>query len=158
LDTPGVVMARQGSADMAEIALRNALRIDSLSDPIEPVEAILRRCQKDSLLLQYNIPDFTTTTEFLTLIAQKMGKLKKGGILDIVAAARKVLNDWNSGKIRYYTEPPEQYNVSSVVSSELVTEMAKEFSLDDFDASATLEAGFDNSDRFSHKITGGSTA
>ena len=31
----------------------------------------------------------------------------KGGIPDYVDSARLVLRDWNTGKIPYYTAPPE---------------------------------------------------
>ena len=45
--------------------------------------------------------DFKDTTEFLTMMAQKMGRLKKGGIPDVEKAAFKVVEDWNTGKIRF---------------------------------------------------------
>ena len=66
-----------------------------------------------------------------------MGRLKKGGIPDQMVAARIVLNDWNSGKIKYYTYPPEECrngtDDSNVVmeEAEIVSEFAKEFNLDD---------------------------
>lgn len=44
--------------------------------------------------------------EFLTLVATRQGKLRKGGAADHEAAARAVLQDWNHGHIKYYTEPP----------------------------------------------------
>ena len=34
------------------------------------------------------------------MMAQKMGRLKKGGIPDVEKAAFKVVEDWNTGKIR----------------------------------------------------------
>jgi nuclear GTP-binding protein len=37
------------------------------------------------------------------LVARKTGKLWKGGVPNIEAAARIVLKDWNNGKIPYYT-------------------------------------------------------
>jgi nuclear GTP-binding protein len=42
-----------------------------------------------------------------------------------------VLNDWNSGKIKYFTHPPE--TVAGDIASEIVSEFAKEFSLDTLD-------------------------
>ena len=45
-------------------------------------------------------------------------------------AARSVLNDWNSGRIPYFTAPPkESLATKSQISSSLVTEWSKEFSL-----------------------------
>ena len=66
-----------------------------------------------------------------------MGRLKKGGIPDQITAARVVLNDWNNGKIKYYTYPPEDEktnlseNDTVMQDAEIVSEFAKEFSLDD---------------------------
>ena len=66
-----------------------------------------------------------------------MGRLKKGGIPDQITAARVVLNDWNNGKIKYYTYPPEDEktnlseNDTFMQDAEIVSEFAKEFSLDD---------------------------
>ena len=45
LDSPGVVMAYEG-ADIATLILRNCVKVESLDDPISPVEAILRRCNR----------------------------------------------------------------------------------------------------------------
>jgi nuclear GTP-binding protein len=42
-----------------------------------------------------------------------------------------VLGDWNSGKIKYFTHPPE--TVAGDIASEIVSEFAKEFSLDTLD-------------------------
>ena len=40
-----------------------------------------------------------------------------------------MLNDWNSGKLRYFTEPPE-HKIVSEFQPELVAEFVKEFDLD----------------------------
>lgn len=42
----------------------------------------------------YSIPDFRNTEEFLTLLAQKRGMLKKGGVPDIENIAKLLLSDW----------------------------------------------------------------
>ncbi|KAF1582725.1 UNVERIFIED_CONTAM: hypothetical protein FQV16_0016876, partial [Eudyptes robustus] len=44
IDSPGVVLASRGQFDATEVALKNALRVDSLKDPISPIQGILRRC------------------------------------------------------------------------------------------------------------------
>lgn len=40
-------------------------------------------------------------------MARKIGKLRKGGLPDRVQAAKMVLRDWNTGKVPFYTLPPE---------------------------------------------------
>jgi len=104
LDCPGIVMAT-GTSD-TQIILRNAVKVESLDDPVAPVEAILSRCNKEQIMQKYCVPDYTTTIEFLSSFAKRLGKLKKGGIPDQLAAAKVLLQDWNSGKITFYTHPP----------------------------------------------------
>jgi len=132
LDSPGMVLASGNMTD-ASVALRNAVRVDGLDDPVTPVQAILQRCPKQQMMLQYNVSEFDGVSEFLSLMARGMGKLKKGGVPDHIMAARLVLNDWNSGKIKYFTHPPESKNECREISAEIVTEFAKEFELTDLD-------------------------
>ncbi|XP_048738699.2 guanine nucleotide-binding protein-like 3 homolog [Ostrea edulis] len=127
LDSPGVVMT--ASSSDTSVILRNCVKLESLEDPIEPVEAILKRCSKEQLMLHFKVPDFKDTSEFLSLLARRQGKLRKGGIPDINKAARMVLQDWTCGKITYYTHPPEKQ--STHVSAAIVQEMSKEFNIDD---------------------------
>lgn len=105
LDCPGIVMAT-GSSD-TQIILKNVVKVESLDDPAKPVEAILNRCSKEQVMQKYCVPDYSNTLDFLTAFALRMGKLKKGGIPDTLAAAKILLQDWNSGKITFYTHPPE---------------------------------------------------
>ncbi|XP_046358130.2 guanine nucleotide-binding protein-like 3 homolog [Haliotis rufescens] len=129
LDSPGVVMA-QMSSDTVTV-LRNVVKIEQLADPVEPVEAILKRCSKQQLMLHYNLPDYNGASEFLSLLARRRGKLKKGGVPDVEKAARSVIQDWTTGKITYYTHPPEQTSLPTHLSAELVQEMGKAFSIED---------------------------
>jgi len=117
-----------------ELALRNALRVESLQDPITPVESLLRRCSVRVLMLHYNLPAFDSCDTFLSLLARKLGRLKKGGVPDHTAAARHVLNDWNKGKLRYYTEPPKEVgSTPEGAEAALVTSFSAEFDLDSLD-------------------------
>merc|ERR1712200_166512 len=128
LDCPGLVMAGGNRTD-ASVALRNALKVETLDDPITPSVAILARVPRQHLMLQYKITQFKDCAEFLALLATKTGKLKKGGVPDRNKAARILLGDWNSGKIKYFTHPPEQ-NPQSNLGAEIVQTFAEEFSLD----------------------------
>ena len=85
------------------------------------------------MCLQYNIAPYESIQEFLAFVAKKIGKLSKGGIPNQAMAARLVLNDWNNGKIKYFTHPPETETKETHVSAEIVTEFAKEFNLQDLD-------------------------
>jgi len=125
LDSPGVVMASDGES--ASLALKNCIRVESLKDPLEPIKLLLERCSKDNLMIRYNIDDFKDATGFLTLIAKKYGKIKKGGIIDIFKAAQLVLNDWNNGKIVYYTVPPQAERPRD---TKIITKLSEEFDID----------------------------
>jgi len=129
LDSPGVVFATRKCQDEGSFALKNAVRVDNI-DPLPAATAILQRCTKEQMMDLYCLPEYNTPEEFFALKAQRQGKFGKGGRVDIIRAARGLIEDWNRGKIRYYTEPPE--DVASQVSATVVQQMAKEFDLDSY--------------------------
>ncbi|XP_058100438.1 guanine nucleotide-binding protein-like NSN1 [Magnolia sinica] len=129
LDCPGVVMLRSSESDVS-IALRNCKRIEKLDDPIGPVKEILKLCPAEKLMSLYKLPSFSSVDEFLQKVATIRGKLKKGGVVDVEAAARIVLRDWNEGKIPYYTLPPVR-NEGENLESAIVSELGKEFNVDE---------------------------
>lgn len=63
------------------------------------VKEILSICPHEKLLSLYKVPAFSSVDEFLQKVATLRGKLKKGGIVDVEAAARIVLHDWNEGMV-----------------------------------------------------------
>lgn len=88
--------------------------------------------------------------EFLAAVAGARGKLRKGGVPDIRAAARIVLQvrcfahsrccmlsthslsctqDWNEGRIPYYTLPPSRGN-TEFQEAAIVSNWANEFDAD----------------------------
>ncbi|XP_051142070.1 guanine nucleotide-binding protein-like NSN1 isoform X1 [Andrographis paniculata] len=129
LDCPGVVMLKTTGND-ASVALRNCKRIEKLDDPVGPVKEILKLCPDSMLVALYKIPSFYSVDDFLQKVATIRGKLKKGGIVDVDAAARIVLHDWNEGKIPYYTTPPVR-NSEDPSEAKIVTELGKEFNVDE---------------------------
>ncbi|XP_064160403.1 guanine nucleotide-binding protein-like 3-like protein [Anguilla rostrata] len=131
LDCPGIVMAT--STSDAGMILRNCMKIEQLVDPVEPVAAILRRCNKNEIMQHYGVPEFHTALEFLALLARQQGKLKKGGLPDHDKAAKSVLQDWTGGRISYFTHPPETHTLPTHVSAEIVAEMGKAFDWDELE-------------------------
>ncbi|TQE12466.1 hypothetical protein C1H46_002119 [Malus baccata] len=129
LDCPGVVMLRSKEND-ASIALRNCKRIEKLEDPIAPVKEILKLCPERLLVTLYKLPSFDSVDDFLHKVATVRGKLKKGGVVDIGAAARIVLHDWNEGKIPYYTMPPVR-NQDHPSEANIVSQLGKAFNIDE---------------------------
>ena len=168
LDSPGVILnpfaeqleavpgeatehAVGASRQAALLALRNAIPVDRLEDPVLAAEVVLRRCGYNgdgALSLRYQLPACTLadveegkeaderapalTRLFLSLLAKRRGKLRKGGVLDVEAAARLLVSDWADGTIPYYTLPrrvglPERVQLGATV----VGEWTREFELDE---------------------------
>lgn len=128
LDCPGIVFDH---SDSNALLLRNCINTESMEDPIGAVQVILSRCEAAQLVQLYNLGpacQFQDVIEFLVLVATAKGKLGKGGIPDRHAAARIILQDWNRGKIPYYTAPPDLKH--TILESEIVSTYADEFNLD----------------------------
>ena len=128
LDCPGIIFddgAGSGGLDDggAGLLLRNCVSVESMPDPELAVAGILRRCEPTKLMSLYRLPRFSDADEFLTLVARQRGKLLRGNEPDITAAARAVLQDWNSGAIPFFTAPPAMS--ADVERSAIVTEWGK---------------------------------
>lgn len=138
MDCPGVVLdskVEPGAVEAAKQVLRSAVPVDKLEDPVTPVELLLSKCKKEHLMMLYNIPDFTTTQEFLVHTARARGRIKKvcmppvtiiiftdlhidqGGLPDVPNTARSVIRDWCAGRIPYYTLPPATPSIPTASSS-----------------------------------------
>lgn len=130
LDSPGVVFAEAAADGAAAAALRNCVKVDQLPDPMLPVGEIVRRCPAKQLMALYKAPAFADADGLLVHVALSRGKLKKGGTADLQAAARMVVQDWNDGRIPYYTLPPKR-NSEVAGSTGLVETWGKEFNADE---------------------------
>ncbi|XP_069674887.1 guanine nucleotide-binding protein-like 3 homolog [Periplaneta americana] len=146
LDSPGIVFASNSGNQLSDaaVALKNAVRTDSLSDPITPATAILQRANKQQIMEMYNVANYTTPQEFFSHLAHRKGLFKKGGVPNAEGAARSLIEDWNRGKIRYYTIPPED-KTDAHISSTIVQQMAEEFDISSYEAmeAETLNTGLE---------------
>lgn len=140
VDSPGVVFDDTENVNGAECMLRNCVDADSVEDPIPAVEALLKRCSTESLMMTYAIPNFPkgNVMVFLAMIAKRNGRVLKGGIPDKIQAARSVLKDWNTGKIPFYTRPPteEEYRATKSTvenDAQIVSSFSKAFDVNTMD-------------------------
>ncbi|THH01610.1 hypothetical protein EW026_g1109 [Hermanssonia centrifuga] len=152
VDSPGVVfddaddlLDSGGRARVrGSVLLRNVVKVEDVEDPIELVEEILQRSDREALQKIYNLPEFSNTLEFLTMLALITGRLLKGGTPDALASAKVVITDWNHHKIPYFTIPPTIHPSSlpamtasgevapgaeDVGQARIVTELGKAFEL-----------------------------
>lgn len=123
LDSPGIVFpstegksGKKAVDEQSRLILLNALPPKQIDDPIPAVSLLLKRlCKnpdlKDRLIATYDIPKLMTetvkdmVTDFLVHIARKKGRLLKGGIPDLNAAATSVITDWRDGRLAGWTLP-----------------------------------------------------
>lgn len=110
IDCPGVVYASAHSETDVEKVLKGIVRIELCPDPDQYVDAVLKKVQKDYIVRTYGIEDWSDSEDFLTKLALKTGKLLKGAEPNLQIVARMVLNDWQRGKLPYYT-PPSGYEI-----------------------------------------------
>ncbi|XP_029786058.1 guanine nucleotide-binding protein-like 3-like protein [Suricata suricatta] len=128
LDAPGIV---PGPKSEVGTILRNCIHVQKLADPVTPVETILQRCNLEEISNYYGISGFQTTEHFLTAVAHRLGKKKKGGVYSKEQAAKAVLADWVSGKISFYTLPPATHSLPAHLSAEIIKEMTEVFDIED---------------------------
>jgi nuclear GTP-binding protein len=83
-------------------------------------------------MVHFKIPKFKDVDELLAFVAKRSGFLKRGGIPDSDKAARVILHQWNSGKIKYCSEPPAVPVDSAVTEGTMiVSELAEQFKYDE---------------------------
>ena len=58
------------------------------------------------MIRTYRVSDWESPNDFLEKVAQKCGKLLKGGEPDINTVSKMILNDWQRGKIPFFVPPP----------------------------------------------------
>lgn len=138
IDCPGIVFTQAKHADsqITSNILKNAQRVSDVKDPFKVAESILQRASKNYFCRLYDISEYDTAEEFFVKKAARTGKFRRGGVPDSEGAARSLLNDWNTGKIKYCTQPPES-NANVHISAAIVSSEAREFEIENFDQMET---------------------
>ncbi|KAL8426546.1 hypothetical protein Efla_006611 [Eimeria flavescens] len=109
IDCPGIVPLSSEAGDDTTKVLRGVVRPERISTPEEHIGAVLQRVKREALIVRYGLDEKTTWAdqeEFLSLLAIRLGKLKKGGEPDISTTARIMLYDLQRGRLPYYVLPP----------------------------------------------------
>ncbi|XP_025909584.1 guanine nucleotide-binding protein-like 3-like protein, partial [Nothoprocta perdicaria] len=120
LDCPGVLAGGPGAA------LRGACP----GEPMAPAAAILRRLRPDQVRELYGVAPCADPRQTLALLARQQGRLRPGGLPDAHAAAAALLRDWSSGKIPYYTLPPESPAAPAVLDTRIMATLAPALDLE----------------------------
>lgn len=112
----GLVSLKNAAEAHAHLVLLNAVPPKQIDDPIPAVALLIRRLSLSPDLMQkltdvYDIPALLpdhgdVTTDFLVQVARKRGRLGRGGVPNLAAAAMAVVTDWRDGRIQGWVEPP----------------------------------------------------
>lgn len=168
LDSPGIVFPDESAGKKAsraqqeaKLTLLLALPPKQIVDPLPAVHMLLKKFSQDTqmadgLKLYYQLPPLPLSNleefakQFLIHVARSRGRLGKGGIPNLEAAAMMVVNDWRDGRILGWTIPKANKAADKDVIDEnapksslrgekeppkvsemsIVQEWAKEFDLD----------------------------
>ncbi|KAH9400819.1 Nucleolar GTP-binding protein 2 [Tyrophagus putrescentiae] len=86
IDCPGVVYPA-GDTE-TEIVLKGVVRVENIKSPDDYIPAVIERVRPEYLLKAYKIAEYADHIDFLTKLAQRTGKLLKGGEPDINTVAK----------------------------------------------------------------------
>lgn len=106
IDCPGVV--HDSNESETDKVLKGVVRAEKLQSPELFVQAILDRVEPQHISSQYNVKwtGKGTSDDFLGLLCSKSGRLLKGGEPDLAACAVNVINDFQRGRLPFFTPPP----------------------------------------------------
>eukprot|EP01071_Lankesteria_metandrocarpae_P000910 Lankesteria_metandrocarpae@DN1129_c0_g1_i1.p1 len=109
IDCPGIVPSDPDAQEESSKVLKGVVRAERLETPEDYIDELLSRAKREDILTRYKMGkevEWENAEEFLTALAKKTGKLRKGGEPDISIAARMVIYDWQRGRIPYFVQPP----------------------------------------------------
>ncbi|KAI4881641.1 hypothetical protein NFI96_014199 [Prochilodus magdalenae] len=128
IDSPAIVAAPSNSR--VKLALRSLQVEENEESPLEAVKYLLNECTQQQIMLEYNVPDYRNSLEFLTFYAKKLGFLQKGALPNTTQAATKFLSDWTGAKLKYYSKIPERQGLPQHLTEAMVTEQQTSVDLD----------------------------
>jgi len=105
IDCPGIVYD-QGETDTDKV-LKGVVRAERLPDPESYIQPILDRVDKKHITDIFGIPFWTDAEDFITQVAEKTGKLKKGGEPMVANVCMSIINDWQRGNIPFFNRAPD---------------------------------------------------
>lgn len=103
LDTPGVISTGENSEISPEVLKKQAnIGIKHFSDAKNPELIVSELIRKNSKLFSdyYDTPMNEDLEIFLESVGKRLGFIGKKGIPDINRASRRILKDWQDGKIQ----------------------------------------------------------
>lgn len=113
IDCPGIVPFSKKDTN-SKLLFRGAIRVENIENPESYIPYILQKCQRKHLERVYDVSGWSNIEEdpslldkavyeFIDLIAKKRGRLLKNGEPDINIISKQLINDFNRGKIPWFT-------------------------------------------------------
>ena len=97
LDSPGIIPRKEGEA---ALAIKGAYDITKLKDPIGAAMKLIRKVGSKKIAKAYTVEPFDDAYEQLEELAGKWMMLRKGAELDLDRAARRLIKEWQTGKLK----------------------------------------------------------
>lgn len=110
IDCPGIVYNNDGQ-DEVSVVLKGVVRAERLEDPIYYINEVLNKAKAKDLEKLYNVSGWTDEEDFLKKVAEKKGRLLKGGEPDMKTTAKQILIDWQRGEIPFFVPPPNMNEI-----------------------------------------------
>ncbi|CAF96799.1 unnamed protein product, partial [Tetraodon nigroviridis] len=127
LDSPGIIASPTNP--QVSLALRGLVVEERKESLLEAVRCLLKQCDQTLVTLQYNIPNFRNSLEFLTMFAKKRGYMQKGGVPNTEQAATVFLTDWTGPKVSYHCKGQDTHHPPAYVTDAVVSKMQDDWDL-----------------------------
>ncbi|KAK7744193.1 nuclear GTP-binding protein nug1 [Cytospora paraplurivora] len=142
LDSPGIVfpsttetssssfVPKNATEAHAHLVLLNAVPPRQIEDPRPAVALLLKRLSTSPALMEkltsvYDLPALLpnadngdATTDFLVQVARKRGRLGRGGVPNLLAAAMTVVTDWRDGRIQGWVDAPADSSAPAAAAAD----------------------------------------
>lgn len=132
IDCPGVVYPTGESE--AETVLKGVVRVENLKHPEDYIYPVLDRVKPEYITATYGVKKWDDVDDFLGQYAQRTGKLLKGAEPDTNTVSKMILNDWQRGRIPFFSCPPFEDDLAKATPEdqqrhdELLADISQNFS------------------------------
>jgi len=127
IDCPGVVVDTAGDTE-ADSVLKGVIRAERLECPEDFIQPIIDRVKREHINAQYKLDvasasigkgknkkqndkcndyNWKTDIQLMETIANKCGRLRKGGEPCLRSASIMIINDYQRGRLPHYVSPPQ---------------------------------------------------
>ncbi|KAG2394140.1 hypothetical protein C9374_003904 [Naegleria lovaniensis] len=110
---------------VADNVLKGVVRVETVTpdELIDVIRVILHRMKPEYVQRTYQILTWKDHYDFLTQLAYRSGKINKGGSPDLHTVAKKIVQDWQRGRIPWFIVPPFEDDIDKAEMKNLKKEL-----------------------------------